>query len=140
MYIKHFDFLPQEAMDIRTKVFMEEQGFCNEFDDIDSISVHLVAYSDDKTPIATCRVFKGENDGEYIFGRLAVVKEFRGQNIGAGMIKEAENAVFKRNGKYIILHSQVQAKGFYEKLGFFEFGGIEDDEGCPHIWMRKNLQ
>ena len=35
MEYKIFDNFPQEAKDIRTAVFIDEQGFKNEFDEID---------------------------------------------------------------------------------------------------------
>ena len=42
MNYKIYDQLPQEAKDIRIKVFMEEQGFKDEFDDLDQECKHLV--------------------------------------------------------------------------------------------------
>lgn len=43
MNTKTYTTLPQEAKDIRIEVFMKEQGFENEFDDIDQISSHIVS-------------------------------------------------------------------------------------------------
>ena len=37
----------------------------------------------------------------------------------------------------ISLHAQLQAKPFYEKLGFVAYGEIDYDEDCPHTWMKK---
>ncbi|WP_333576111.1 hypothetical protein [Faecalibacillus intestinalis] len=37
MNYKIYDQLPQEAKKIRIKVFMEEQGFKDEFDDLDEV-------------------------------------------------------------------------------------------------------
>ena len=54
MNYKIYDQLPQEAKKIRIKVFMEEQGFKNEFDDIDEVCKHLVVF-DQKKEIGTCR-------------------------------------------------------------------------------------
>ena len=42
--IKIHNSLPKEAAEIRQKVFVEEQKFENEFDDIDKISLHFVLY------------------------------------------------------------------------------------------------
>lgn len=72
MDTKMYTALPQEAKDIRIEVFMKEQGFENEFDDIDNISFHIVVFDEEK-PIGTCRFFK-END-HYTIGRVAVLKE-----------------------------------------------------------------
>ena len=46
MYTKIFTTLPQEAKNIRIEVFMKEQGFENEFDDIDTISHHIVVFDE----------------------------------------------------------------------------------------------
>lgn len=29
---------------------------------------------------------------------------------------------------------------FYEKQGYIQFGQIDDDEGVPHMWMKKKIQ
>lgn len=51
---KTYSTLPPEAILIRREVFMEEQGFQNEFDDIDSMATHLVLFDGD-TPAAVWR-------------------------------------------------------------------------------------
>lgn len=89
--------------------------------------------------IATCRVFEGSEKNKFIFGRLAVIMPYRGMNIGTKMIREAEKLVLKKGGTSMSLHAQCRVKSFYEKLGYTEFGEIDDDEGCPHIWMNKQI-
>ena len=61
MVFKTYDFLSDDAKMIRESVFMKEQGFENEFDEIDDIAIHIVLY-DNKNPVATCRIFK-EDEG-----------------------------------------------------------------------------
>lgn len=39
----------------------------------------------------------------------------------------------------ISLHAQCRIIAFCQNLGFTEFEDIHDDEGCPHIWMKKSL-
>lgn len=46
--VKLYEQLPEEAVRIRKEVFMDEQGFCNEFDEIDKTALHAVLYEDDK--------------------------------------------------------------------------------------------
>lgn len=137
MEIKSFDFLPDDAKRIREAVFMQEQGFKNEFDDIDGIAVHLVGFENGEAA-ATCRIF-AEN-GEYILGRVAVMKELRGRGFGSEIITQAEKEVIKRGGKSLSAHSQCRIREFYESLGYECFGEIDYDEYCPHIWMKKQLQ
>ena len=97
MEYKFFEKLPQEAIDIRTIVFVNEQGFLQEFDDIDNRAIHLIFYQDNK-PIATARLFKDlDNDDTYIIGRLAVLKEYRGCHFGEKLLE--------------ILHEKVKSLG-----------------------------
>lgn len=139
MRVELYSCLPLEAVGIRERVFVEEQGFRNEFDCIDSKAVHFVLFDDGEGAIGTCRVYKDEQDNSYVLGRLAVTKENRGKNAGALMVKKAEEYVQGLGGKEIKLHAQCRVSEFYKKLGFSEFGGLDDDEGCPHIWMIKRL-
>lgn len=137
MYTKVFKNLVQDAKDIRIKVFMEEQGFKNEFDKIDDISTHIVAY-DQELPIGTCRFF--QEDDHYTIGRVAVLKAYRKHHIGKLLLESAQNEIKKLNGESIVVHAQCRVAPFYEKQGYVQFGQMDDDEGCPHQWMKKKIQ
>ena len=137
MNTKTYTTLPQEAKDIRIKVFMKEQGFKNEFDDIDQISSHIVVFDETK-PVGTCRFFKENN--HYTIGRVSVLKEYRNQHIGNLLLKSAEKEIKKLNGDVIVVHAQVRVSPFYENQGYIQFGQIDDDEGVPHMWMKKKIQ
>lgn len=39
----------------------------------------------------------------------------------------------------MILHAQLTAKGFYDKLGFIPFGEEFEEAGIQHISMMKTL-
>lgn len=138
MEIRKYDSLPRPAEQIRIAVFMEEQGFQKEFDEVDEKAVHFVLFQDD-VPIGTCRVFTSDIPGVYILGRLAVLKEHRGCNAGAMLVERALDYAREMGGWEIHLHAQLRRTGFYAKFGFMETGNIEDDEGCPHVWMTKTL-
>lgn len=45
----------------------------------------------------------------------------------------------EKGGKSISLHAQCRVRAFYEKLGFCGYGVEDEDEGCPHCWMKKQL-
>ena len=137
MNTKIFKTLPQDAKDIRIEVFMKEQGFENEFDEIDNLCHHIVAFDEGK-PIGTCRFFKESN--HYTIGRVAVLKEYRNQHIGNLLLKSAEKEIKRINGDVIVVHAQVRVSSFYEKQGYIQFGQIDDDEGVPHMWMKKKIQ
>lgn len=60
--IRAYDRLPEEATRIRREVFMEEQGFEDEFDDVDGRARHIVAFLDGRAT-ATYRLFAGNRKG-----------------------------------------------------------------------------
>ena len=137
MKIEVYEKLPTEAMKIRQAVFIEEQKFKEEFDEIDERSLHLVVF-DGNTPVATCRIYcKDEN--EFVIGRLAVIKEYRGKDIGSLLLESAESEIIKSGGKQALLHSQCAAGKFYEKNGYTACSETDYDEDCPHVWMSKKL-
>ena len=58
MSICVYDSLPDEAVEIRENVFVKEQGFEKEFDEIDEKAIHLVMFDEHlQKPVATCRVY-----------------------------------------------------------------------------------
>ncbi len=137
--VTSYNYLPEEARNIRVNVFVDEQGFNEEFDTVDNYAIHFLAFNSDGTPLGTCRIFcKGDNRTYYL-GRLAVLKEYRGLKVGSTLIHECEMTAQKLGASEIMLHSQCRAKDFYLKCGYTEFGEIEDEEGCPHIWMKKYI-
>ena len=140
MRIEVFGRLPEDAADIRKEVFMDEQGFRDEFDDTDGISEHYVMYSDEGEPIAVCRTYDAPEEGCSIIGRVAVRKEYRNRGLGKRMILFAEQHLRNCGKSNIRLHAQSSASGFYSSMGYAPFG-VEDleDEGVPHIWMQKDI-
>lgn len=138
MHFQTYHTLPKDAKTIREAVFMKEQGFNNEFDDVDTYATHIVLY-DEETPVGTCRFFTDDSQETYFIGRIAVIKSHRQKHLGSGLLHCAEEAILAAGGKRIHLHAQCRAQAFYEKQGFHAFGDIALDEGCPHIWMEKSL-
>lgn len=134
MHIEIYNSLPDSAKRIRETVFMQEQGFVDEFDALDEVATHLVAFDGD-IPAAVCRIWLAENG--YRVGRLAVLKEKRGTGLGAAMLAESERYVRTLGGHSISLHAQCRAERFYRKCGYTPYGEIDYDEGVEHIHMRK---
>lgn len=135
---KKYHYLCEDAIKIREDVFVKEQGFKNEFDEMDQFATHLVFYKDE-TPIAVCRYFKGERNLEYVIGRVAVQKESRGKHLGKWIIEIAEDNIKGEGGKLITLSAQLRVQSFYEKMGYVASGKPYLDEFCYHIHMEKKL-
>ena len=139
MQIKIFKTLPKDAVTTRIAVFIEEQKFKEEFDELDQISTHIIMY-DKNLPVAVCRYYFNEKQQAYSIGRIAVVKDYRKMGLGAEIIRYAEELIRKEGGQHVCLMSQINAKEFYKKQGYSEYGEIVYDEHCPHIWMKKILK
>ena len=133
--VKWFGSLTEEAKQIREEVFVEEQGFLQEFDETDVKADHLVWYEAGEAA-ATCRYYAGEEKGVYWLGRLAVRKRFRSRQIGAKLLSAAEEQIRAKGGSAIHLSSQVRAKEF---CVYHAVGEEYRDEYCPHIEMKKEL-
>ncbi|WP_173348805.1 GNAT family N-acetyltransferase [Ruminococcus flavefaciens] len=133
-----YTYLSDDCRSIREQVFMKEQGFENEFDQIDQSCTHIVVYDENGAPIGTGRLFS-ENDGEFFIGRVPVLREYRGRKIGLLIISGLEKEAVNQNASSISLWAQCRASGFYEKSGYTATDQFHDDEGCPHVLMRKEL-
>lgn len=132
---KIYNYLPKEALSLREEVFLVEQGFEREKDEIDDIATHLVVYDNDVT-IATARLYA--TDG-YVVGRICVKKGYRGRGLGGVLLATAEKIAKDKGGTTIRLHAQLRAKEFYERYGYKAYGDIEYEEWCEHIWMKKTI-
>lgn len=122
------------AFDIRQKVFVEEQSFSQEaeFDDIDAHALHALV-REDGVPAATARLY--EHDGAFHIGRVAVLREYRRRGLGELAMRLLMLKARELGATQVTVGAQVQAQGFYEKLGFRSTGELYDDEGVPHVHM-----
>lgn len=136
MIVKVFEKLNSQAKAIRLQVFVEEQGFVNEFDDIDNRAWHLIMYHD-KMAIATCRLYFDSVEKAFYLGRIAVIRPWRSHGIGKRLIKAALILAKEQDAKEIYLSAQQRVQGFYEKLGFNQIRQPYLDEAVPHVLMVK---
>lgn len=131
------DYAP--CAEVRKTVFVAEQGYTlqEEFDECDSVCPHLVLF-DGQTPVATGRlVLLG--DGTAKLGRIAVLKEYRGQHLGAQIVQELLKRAKKSGAVRAYVSAQSYAVPFYNKFGFREYGGEYLDGRIPHRDMDMNL-
>ena len=95
---------------VRKAVFMEEQGFQQEFDDVDDRAYHVLI-QDGERPVATGRLFT--EDGEtYLIGRVAVLSAYRGQHLGEHVVTALEQQAKACGAKCITLSAQCRAAAF----------------------------
>lgn len=126
-----------EARPIRETVFVEEQGvpLAIEMDEFDAISEHAIAIATGALAVGTGRLLP---DGH--IGRMAVLKAWRGQGIGARLLEVLVQRAIQRGFAEVILNAQTYAVPFYEKAGFIAEDAEFMDAGIPHIAMRRVLR
>lgn len=95
----------------------------DEFDEHDGNGTKYIVILDDGYPIATCRFYEISPDSVSL-GRVVVLPEYRGKNIGRMAVEQTEIWIRECGYKKIEIDSRTVAVKFYEKLGF----SIVDDK------------
>jgi predicted GNAT family N-acyltransferase len=127
-----------EALALRERVFCGEQGVSFEADQDgrDPEAIHIVAV-DDGEVIGTCRLlFRGRLAR---LGRLAVMRDRRGDGVGAEILREADRVAIEAGAESIALHAQTYAQALYEHAGYEQHGPTFVEEGIEHVAMEKRL-
>ena len=126
-------------LDIRQKVFKDEQGVPYEEDEIYEEEISATSYliTLNEKPIGTIR-YRQTEEG-FKIERFAILKEYRGNGYGNKVFKFFTDMIAaKFNPCKIYFHSQYYIKDMYNKLGFVEEGEIFEEAGIQHIKMYKN--
>ena len=119
-------------------MFIEEQGIpeAEEWDDLDALCTHVVAYNSKGDPIATARLLPSQK-GTAKIGRMAVLLAWRGQGLGAYMLQRLLQTAQQRGDQEALLHAQSQAQGFYAAQGFEARGEVFKEVDIDHLLMVK---
>ena len=121
----------KEISEVRYNVFVIEQSVPSEIemDGKDSDCIHFLALEKSK-PIGAARLQKyGKIE------RVSVLREYRSKGIGTAIMKRVIESAMDLNVEKIYLHSQMDSKIFYQRLGFIELGQIFFEANIPHIEM-----
>jgi predicted GNAT family N-acyltransferase len=125
---------------IRTAVFHEEQGIdpALDWDGLDQKSIHLVAkVRGESVGVARLREMAGSSGLK--LERLAVLKAYRQQGIGAEMVHTAIAYSLSQGYTTLALHAQMPTVKFYEQLGFVALGEPFEEAGITHLKMEQNV-
>ncbi len=130
-------FKPEELMkafQIRKDVFVKEQNVeeSEEFDEYDRVTRHFLAFLESE-PCGTARI-RTTTKGTKL-ERFAVLSAFRNQMVGKALLERTLRESLLLHPPLIYLHAQVQARGFYEKLGFSINGEPFIEAGIQHVQM-----
>lgn len=131
--------LSEGAKALRAGVFLDEQGFSVEFDEIDETCLHLAMY-DGSEVIAAARAYEDADvPNLWHIGRVVVAKTHRGEHLGARIMTAMEAYLRTLGAVNTTVSAQCRVKAFYASLGYAEQGEIYMDEFCPHVRMDKKL-
>jgi predicted GNAT family N-acyltransferase len=121
---------------LRTRVFVEEQSVPEdeEWDGLDPECTHAVAELPTGEAIGTGRLHPTGK-----IGRMAVLAEWRGQWVGAAILRRLLNEAAQLGLETVYLHGQVPVLDFYARFGFVAEGPEFDEAGIPHRLMRLRL-
>jgi len=147
---KRFDDLTTaEVYDMlaaRSAVFVVEQNCVyGDIDGLDTDAWHLLAYGKGETRpklAGYLRVllpgYPDENEKDVRIGRVLTTVGFRGMKLGNAMLQRALEEILKQwPDQPISLHAQAHLQRFYGAFGFVASSGVHDEDGIPHVWMRR---
>ncbi|MBQ3019835.1 MAG: GNAT family N-acetyltransferase [Clostridia bacterium] len=124
-----------EIMQARAEVFVVEQECAyQDLDGVDKEAYHVYLRENGEL-VAYLRVLdKGKRLDEVSVGRVISLK--RGLGLGKRLMRAGLQVAKEKFGATIVkVGAQVQAKGFYESVGFRQVSGEYDEDGIPHIYM-----
>ncbi len=127
------------ALDIRRRVFVEEQGvsLTTELDGLDGEAHHVLAWVHDR-PAGTSRLhYIGPTTGR--IGRVAVLPAHRGLGLGGRMVTALEAHAAAMGVTHIVLHPHAYLEHFYARLGYRTVSGSEVIDGYLVLRMEKTL-
>lgn len=137
----------EDAALVRRAVFMDEQGYENEFDQIDEDPgcIHVTLYvdgqltgcsrvfpeeleraADAEAPVPpACDLDEGVAAGEtYIMGRVAVLPAMRRRGLASTIVEASDTCARDAGAKLIKLHAQEYVLPLYEKAGYTQIARL----------------
>lgn len=129
-----------DALQLRSRVFILEQGPYLDPDGLDQVSAHLFGRDPaDGALRAYLRIVDpGHRFDEPSIGRVITAPEVRGQGLGLELMRRGiavSQAAWPGLG--IRISAQARLERFYAGLGFQAVGEPYDEDGIPHLEMLR---
>ena len=131
-----------DLLRLRSEVFVVEQD-CPYLDpdgkDRDPAAHHLLGRRQDGTLVAYARLLPpGLSYREASFGRVVTAVSARGSGLGHALVIEAlrhTDALWPHDD--VQIGAQAHLAGYYAKHGFTVCSEVYDEDGIPHVHMRR---
>jgi ElaA protein len=131
-----------ELLQLRSAVFVVEQH-CPylDLDGKDRVAGvrHLLGRDGGGALLAYLRLLPpGVSFADASFGRVVTSPAARGRGLGDALVAEAlRHAARLWPGVALTIGAQAHLAGYYAKHGFVAFGEPYDEDGIPHVHMRR---
>ena len=126
-----------DALALRCRVFILEQGPYQDPDSADKQSWHLLGRSADGTLLALLRVVDpGVSYPEPSIGRVLVAPELRGSGVGRVLLREGlQRCGQVWPGRAVRISAQAHLQRYYGEQGFVPVTAEYLEDGIAHIGM-----
>jgi predicted GNAT family N-acyltransferase len=128
----------KNAVRLREKILREPLGstFTNQELEEEKYHFQIAGFINDVI-VATAVLVPEDNAMK--MQRVVVKDNLRGINIGSDMMAFCEKFALDRNCKWIYCHARNNAVKFYIKNGYECIGDYFDEDGIPHLKMKRML-
>ncbi len=123
---------------LREEILRKPLGLSLHDEDLGNEVNEYILVAEDNNVIVACLILTPHNEEMVQLRQMAVAEHKQGKNIGRQLVGYAEQFAWGKGYQQIILHARMVAKGFYEKLGYTQQGGIFTEVNIPHVEMVKN--
>ncbi|MBW7834945.1 MAG: GNAT family N-acetyltransferase [Simplicispira suum] len=140
---KRFDDLGvhalHDALALRCRVFILEQGPYQDPDEADKMSWHVLGHNEKEQLVACLRIVDpGARFAEPSIGRVVTAPEMRGQGLGRALMVEGLARCAKAwPGRAVRVSAQAHLQDFYGGLGFVPVGAPYLEDAIAHIEMLR---
>lgn len=127
-----------QVLKLRQNVFvLEQQCLYSDIDDLDTVSYHLLGFTQDRELVAYLRVVKpNEKYIEPSVGRVATHINWRGKGLGKQLVQEGlARTKLQFPDKNVRISAQLYLSNFYHKFGFQTVSKPYLEDEISHIEM-----
>jgi len=129
-----------ELLALRQRVFvLEQRSPYLDADGLDPDAEHLTGHDGERLACCLRLMPAGVHGREAAIGRLAVARGYRRGGLAREMMQRALARVAARHGRTPVrLAAQQHLVGFYAGFGFEPVSAPYDEDGIPHVDMRRD--
>ena len=144
--VEHIDWANPRERDacrkVREEVFVVEQNvpIDEEGDEYDAVAHHVLARDLAGNAIATGRLVPAQGGVAARIGRMAVLRNWRGQHVGDALMHTLIDRARELGYRELEMHAQSHAIAFYERFGFVASGEEFYECAIAHRHMRRSIE